>query len=160
MSDFLTNSKSFRTAINRGVFSYRSKRLDAVVAAIHTFIQKATRQNLDAIKSSWKIWSETDGKEYKNRGEQLDADLKIEIRSQEAIFRRVAQLDRGKDLRKVIWIPGSFPTQRWTSGRSSSFKPLPCFLGYSMGGGRVEGTSFRPPSSISCVTAIGICRCL
>ena len=108
MSDFLTNSKSFEAAINRGAFSYRSKRLDAVVAAIHTFIQKATRQNLDAIKSSWKIWSETDGKEYKNRGEQLNADLKIEFRSQEAIFRRVAQLDRGKDLRKVIWIPGSF----------------------------------------------------
>ncbi len=108
MSDFLTNSKSFETAISRGPFSYRSKRLDAVVAAIHTFIQKANQQNLDAIKSSWKIWSETDAKEYKDRGERLEADLKIEIRRQEEIFHQVAQLDQGQGLRKVIWIPGSF----------------------------------------------------
>jgi hypothetical protein len=108
MSDFLTNAKSFEAAINRGAFSFRSKRLDAVVAAIHTFLQKVNRQNLDAIKSTWKTWSETDEKEYRNRGSALDADLKIEIRQQEEIFRRVAQLDRGKDVRKVIWIPGPF----------------------------------------------------
>ena len=87
MLDFLTNSNSFETAINRGAFSYRSKRLDAVVAAIHTFNEKPNWQNLEAIKSCWKTWEETDGKEYKNRGQKLDAELKIEIRQREESFR-------------------------------------------------------------------------
>jgi len=144
MSDFLTNSNSFETAINRGAFSYRSKRLDAVVAAIHTFNEKPNWQNLEAIKSCWKTWEETDGKEYKNRGQKLDAELKIEIRQREESFRRVAQLDRGRTLQKVIWIPGSFDAEM--DERATAFIQAFGMHPQALHGGQGE-LGFFPPTT-------------
>ncbi len=65
---YLVNRTEFETAINRGPMSFRSKRLDAVVASIKGYIDNPSGDALNVIERAWSTWREQDPKEFHNRG--------------------------------------------------------------------------------------------
>ena len=79
---YLTDPNSFETRINRGAFSFRSKRMDAVVAAIKKYVQQPTVQNLAAIETLWDQWKGKDPKEFGDRGQGLETDLLIDLQEE------------------------------------------------------------------------------
>lgn len=79
MSTYLSNPNSFEEAINRGVFSHRSPRLNNVVAAIKTYIQHQTADNLREIRARIRIWRQEDPNEFYDRYRAIATDMHDEM---------------------------------------------------------------------------------
>lgn len=79
---FLKPGGEFEKQISRGVWSHRSSRLDAVVAAIEAFTKGPSSDLLQAITEKFNLWKEHDPKEFVDRGRALEAQLRHEIRAE------------------------------------------------------------------------------
>src|SRR5262245_24635356 len=79
---FLGTAGEYESRIKRGLLSFRSKRLDAVVKAIADYIKGPSEDNLTAIETAVETWREKDPKEYADRGSPLEQQLANEIREQ------------------------------------------------------------------------------
>jgi hypothetical protein len=70
----------FEKAINRTGLTFRSKRLDALVAAINKFRENLPdRSRLRAVQDRLDEWKQQDPKEFSDRGASLEASLRHEI---------------------------------------------------------------------------------
>lgn len=79
MSTYLRNPNAFEEKINRGVFSHRSPRLNNVVAAVKTYIQRQNADNLREIRARIWIWRQEDPGEFRNRYREIATDMHNEM---------------------------------------------------------------------------------
>ncbi len=98
-TDYLKTRGNFEARINRGSFSFRSKRLNAVVESINSYVAGPNRDRLRTIERCWEDWRRQDPKEYADRGKALEADLRAEMLQISA---------KELEISKAIWIPGPF----------------------------------------------------
>jgi hypothetical protein len=95
---YLKKKGSFEARINReSSFSFRSRRLNAVVEAINNYVAGPNRDQLRTIERRWEEWRKEDPKEYADRGKPLEADLRAEMLQGSA---------KELEIYKAIWIPG------------------------------------------------------
>ena len=80
--DYLKNRDKYKILTSRNYLSARSKRLDAVLKAIDTFILQPSTTTLDTVDSTLKEWEQKDPKEFKDRG--LPWKLKMSTEIQQA----------------------------------------------------------------------------
>ena len=76
---YLDTAGKFETDIRRGVLSSRSKRLDALVAAINLFAKTPGRGNLEDVEKKFNEWKRQDPKEFADRGKNTETQLRYEI---------------------------------------------------------------------------------
>lgn len=76
---YLQTPGEYEKEINRGVLSFRSKRLDALVEAIDKFIKTQRRSRLLDVQEKLNQWKRDDPKEFTNRGLSTEPKLSREI---------------------------------------------------------------------------------
>lgn len=76
---YLDTAGAFEADINRSKFSYRSKRLDALVLAISEYIRAPARAKLENVQIRLDEWKAQDPKEFADRGAKPESQLRYEI---------------------------------------------------------------------------------
>lgn len=77
--EFLAVRGKYESAIDRKGLSFRSPRLDAVVAAVDTYILNSSSGNLDTVERALTMWERTNPKEFKDRGLPIKSKMAGEI---------------------------------------------------------------------------------
>jgi hypothetical protein len=76
---YLLSRGAYENQVSRGAFSFRSKRLDTVIAEIDAYIRRPSAGRLDLIEAALAAWETKDPKEFKSRGLPLKPDMAGEI---------------------------------------------------------------------------------
>jgi hypothetical protein len=76
---YLSTAGEYEKQINRGALSFRSRNLDALVDAINKFIVSPRRSILVTLEPKLNQWKQGDPKEFANRGQSTEAQLRKEI---------------------------------------------------------------------------------
>lgn len=95
MSNYLSDSTAFENQISRGILSYRSAELKALLEAIAEYIRSKTDLRIAKVKVAWKDWKERDPKEFANRDITLAKDFEQELKA--ACDRLGVDFDGGDD---------------------------------------------------------------
>jgi len=118
---YLETPGEYEREIKRGIFSYRSSRLDAVIEAIAKYIESPSGERLVAITKRFEDWKDRDPKEFEDRGKRTEPQLRHEIRT------------HSKDLHVTIQVvdPDAHPMyQPWKWNDYGSLQaPLPPMRG-------------------------------
>ena len=77
---YLNVAGEYERVIQRGIFSHRSNRLDAVLAAIDRYIKDPSGDHLRSIETTFNEWKSKDPKEFADRGQNTEGLLRSEIR--------------------------------------------------------------------------------
>jgi hypothetical protein len=81
MSNYLSTSGVFETAINAGVLSTRSKQLRQLVEAVRLYIQCPTQGHIYDVKEKFVAWQNKNPMEFFERGNGLATDFNGEVRA-------------------------------------------------------------------------------
>lgn len=76
---YLQTAGEYEKEIKRGVLSFRSKRLDALVEAIDKFIKTQRKSRLQDVLNKLDQWKREDPKEFADRGQRTEMALRWEI---------------------------------------------------------------------------------
>lgn len=76
---YLATAGEFEKAINRGLLSHRSSRLDGLVQAIADYIKSQRRSHLLKVQDRLLAWKSTDPKEYADRASTAGPRLASEV---------------------------------------------------------------------------------
>jgi hypothetical protein len=78
----MNSLSDYEPLINRGALSFRSKRLDAVIRAINSYLANPSGDGLEQIEAAVDTWQQQDPLEYSNRGAALQSELDRLLRSE------------------------------------------------------------------------------
>lgn len=87
MSTYLSVDKSFERAIARGAGHFRSAELDTAVRTIAAFIKSKNAQTITAVRNALGNWRDRNPKEYADRGQPIESDLRTELHAQLDFFK-------------------------------------------------------------------------
>ena len=76
---YLSTAGEYENQIKRGALSFRSRNLDALVDAVNQFIKSPRRSILVTLEPKLNQWKQGDPKEFANRGQSSEAQLRKEI---------------------------------------------------------------------------------
>lgn len=107
MSNYLSDSTAFENAISRGILSYRSAELKALLEVILEYIRTKTDLRIAKVKAAWDEWKERDPKEFADRGVMLAKDFEQELKT---AYERLHLEYEGDD--EEEWEPPAIPKAR------------------------------------------------